>query len=201
MIMGKNYELTNQDRIDIAEKALLELDLSEEIKSTLARSFVSKLFFNERIGMLTQFVSENKGRAATAGISGKEMIEDINKVLGTDWQTQAISTPPSTVVNLQTENYTLAAGDQTVEMNNGGNDRSITIPLQSSGAFTAGRLYEFRKLGAGDIDVLKGGSMVFRTGLTPSDSEFKIDGIDVFSVFAENIAPNIWRFTGSLKAA
>lgn len=200
--MGKkNYELTDQDRFDIAELALTGLDMSEEIKSTLARSFVSKSFFNERIGMLTQFVNANKGRIVSAGISGKEMIQEISKVLGTDWQTQTTSTPPSTVVNVQTENYILAADDQTVEMNNGGNDRSLTIPLQSSVAFTAGRLYEFRKLGTGDIDVLKGGSMIFRTGLTPSDSEFKIDGIDVFSVFAENIAPDVWRFTGSLKAA
>lgn len=85
----KNYELTDQDRVDIAEKALLELDLSDEIRDTLARSFVSKSFFNEKIGILRQFVRENKGRAATAGISGKEMIEEINKVLGTDWQTGA----------------------------------------------------------------------------------------------------------------
>lgn len=82
----RNYELTDQDRVDIAEMALTELDLSEEIKSTLARSFVSKSFFNQKIGGLMQLVKNNKGRAGTAGISGKEMIEEINKVLGTDWQ-------------------------------------------------------------------------------------------------------------------
>lgn len=79
-------ELTDQDRLDIAEQVLTELDLSEEIKSTLARSFVSKSFFNQKIGGLMQLARDNKGRAGTAGISGKEMIEEINKILGTDWQ-------------------------------------------------------------------------------------------------------------------
>jgi len=82
----KNYELTDQDRVDIAEKALLDLDLSDDIRATLARSFVSKSFFNEKIGALRQFVQDNKVRKITAGISGKEMIAEINKVLGTDWQ-------------------------------------------------------------------------------------------------------------------
>lgn len=201
--MGKknNYELTDQDRIDIAELALTGLDLSEEIKSTLARNFVSKSFFNQQIRQLMLSLGNNKGRAMTAGISGKEMIEEINKVLGTDWQSQATSLPPSTQVNVRTENYILAAADQTVELDNGGNDRSITIPLQSVVTFTAGRIYEFRRTGTGELSIVKGGAMIFEAAI--GDANFKVDAWPpfprVFPVFAENIGIDHWKFTGTLK--
>lgn len=62
-------------------------NILEETPNTFARSFVSKSFFNERHAMLMTFVEANKKRFGNAGISGKDMIEEINRVLGTDWQT------------------------------------------------------------------------------------------------------------------
>lgn len=82
------YKLTAKDRADIAGQALSGLDLPEEFRNMLVRSFVSRTFFNEKIGALTKFVRENRSKLVTAGISGGDMVEEINKALGTaDWQT------------------------------------------------------------------------------------------------------------------
>lgn len=84
---GDNYTLTDQDRMDIAQQALSGLDLVEEVKNALVGAFVSKSFFNKNIGALKKFIEQNKGKAATAGISGGEMVQEINRALGTDeWQ-------------------------------------------------------------------------------------------------------------------
>lgn len=81
------YKITAQERADIAREALSGLDLPEETMTMLTRSFVSKTFFNKKIGLLLSFVEKNRGKVINAGISGKDMVEEINKVLGTDWQT------------------------------------------------------------------------------------------------------------------
>lgn len=90
----EKYELTDQDRSDIVDQTLLGLDLSEETKEMLAQSFVSKSFFIDKIATLTRFVNENKGKAGRGGgISGQDMINAINRVLGTDWQSGGGATP------------------------------------------------------------------------------------------------------------
>lgn len=84
--MAKNDELALSREL-ISAIAREVASILEESPDMLARSFVSKLFFKEQFGMLMRFFNENKGRIVTAGISGKEMIQEISRVLGTDWQT------------------------------------------------------------------------------------------------------------------
>lgn len=90
---GKDYKLTRQDRADIAENVLSGLSLSKEDKAAIVAAvidqpeFLKRSDFNKRIGVLMKFVEQNKGKVINAGISGRDMINDITKILGTDWQT------------------------------------------------------------------------------------------------------------------
>ncbi len=90
---GADYKFTRQDRADIAEEILSGLSLSEEDKAAIVKAvmdqpeFLKRSEFRQMIGGLMKFVEKNKGKVINAGISGRDMIDDITAILGTDWQT------------------------------------------------------------------------------------------------------------------
>jgi hypothetical protein len=101
----ESYKLTAQDRADIAEQAVrllpepnsqktgLDEIVKESIKQEIIDSiieeaqFVSKIAFNRRLKDIKTLIDQVKGkRPMNTGISGKDMVEEINKILGTSWQ-------------------------------------------------------------------------------------------------------------------
>lgn len=71
-----------------------------------------------------------------------------------------ITYPPETLSapKTVTANYTLAEGDNLVEVNSG-TGKNVTIP---AGLFTVGRTIAIRQLGAGAVTIVAGGGVTLR---------------------------------------
>lgn len=199
---GKDYVFKAEDRADIAQETLKQLNVSEDLLKIITdeivnRSlFISRENFRKEMKALKSFIQQNKGRPGTAGISGRDMIEEINKVLGDDWQTAGGGFQAT--VNIQTGNYTAALDDQIVEFNNGSSNFAFTLPPDSEVAFPVGKIMAARKTGSGDITLTRGAGVSFRGVL--GDANAQIDGEDGFEVWFEHTATDVWLLTGSVKA-
>jgi hypothetical protein len=84
---GLSHQEQQQIRADITEKVQENIQpaLLDTVIEELADTFASKRSLKSRMDALTRFVKERA--PSSAGISGKDMIEEIDKVLGEDWQT------------------------------------------------------------------------------------------------------------------
>lgn len=100
---GENYVLKAEDRADIAREVLAKVDIPEDIQKAITDEIVRRSVFVSRKQFLTELQAlknfiqkQNKGRPVTAGISGEDMKEELDKVLGTDWR----DPPPASHANL-----------------------------------------------------------------------------------------------------
>lgn len=84
---GLSYQEKEQIRADITEKVQKEVKLPDidDITKTLSDTFVTKGLLRDRMDALTRFIKQKT--PVSAGISGGDMVDEINKVLGDDWQT------------------------------------------------------------------------------------------------------------------
>lgn len=90
---GRSYELSDQARADIAQEAINQLSLSKQSQNAIIEEiikralFVTKTRFNEQMKSFETIINQSKKGGAFAGISGAEMVAEIDKAIGRDWKT------------------------------------------------------------------------------------------------------------------
>lgn len=105
---------------------------------------------------------------------------------------------PTTSVNKQFGNYTLALPEQTVEFINGASDFDCTLPDFATVAFPTGRIIMARKTGSGVLSFRKGGTSTTRGFF--GNVEYKLTLADGAIVYLEVVAPGVWLIAGPVEA-
>lgn len=84
---GLSHQEKEQIRADITEKVQKDVKLPDidDITKTLSDTFVTKGLLRNKMEALTRFIKQKT--PVSAGISGGDMVDEITKVLGQDWQT------------------------------------------------------------------------------------------------------------------
>lgn len=200
-VKGKDFQaLDNQQLSAIAQQVLNDLSVPERIKDAIIEEivgralFVTKTRFNKQMKSIKDFIKRSKKRTINAGISGGDMVTEIDKAIGQDWRSDDI------LVNQQSDNYQaiLTDNNKVIEFVNAAADFTFTIPPNSTEKFSIGAWMEVRKKGVGEITIARSGGVVFRGNL--GDVDVKIDGADGFSIFIEKTALDIWLISGAIKA-
>lgn len=83
---GLSHQEKEQIRADITEKVQKDVKLPDidDITKRLGNTFVTKGLLRDRMEALTRFIKRKT--PVSAGISGGDMVDEITKVLGEDWQ-------------------------------------------------------------------------------------------------------------------
>jgi hypothetical protein len=143
---GSDYTLTRADQQEIVDiiQSAIKIPTVDDFINPVSDTFVSRSVFKNNVARLKQMISEAKGkRGATAGISGGEMVAEIDKAIGTDWRTGLgrfeawITFDGTGVVSIYaSENVSLltdvAAGQYTITFENDLPDANYAV-LGSSG--------------------------------------------------------------------
>lgn len=199
-VKGKDFQaLDNQQLSAIAQQVLNDLSVPEGIKDAIIEEivgralFVTQTRFNKQMKSIEDFIKRSKKRTIHAGISGGDMVAEIDKAIGQNWRSDDI------LVNQQSDNYQaiLTDNNKVIEFANAAADFTFTIPPNSTEKFPIGAWMEVRKTGAGEITIARGG-IAFRSNL--GNVNVKIDGADGFSIFIEKTALDIWLISGAIKA-
>ncbi len=88
---------------------------------------------------------------------------------------------------------------KTAEFANGANDWTFTFPQDSEVDIPVRASGEIRKIGTGDLSIIRGTNTIFRGFL--GDVDLKLIGEDGFSAFWEKTAANTFLISGSVEAA
>jgi hypothetical protein len=202
---GAKYQLNLADMKEISDK--VRADLKQAILDQLVESAVREVANREmvvtpemlktRVDALNRQIKQIK--PMNAGISGGDMIEEINKILGTTWQTQADVPPEEIQVNVYPAPAIASLDDRfkVMEFQNGGDNDFLTVPNNADVAFAVGDWIEVRKTGAGNLLISRGTTVTFRG--ENGDANVQLTGADGFSAFLEKTDTDTWLVTGNVE--
>jgi len=204
---GKNYKLTKKDRADIAEDTLKgEKVVDLIIDQVMARNeIVSKERFTRKLRELKRLIDsiEKSGRKGiNAGISGRDMVAEINKELGDAvWQGGGGGVSDLTydeVIKTVDSDALLTDMQKAIRYDNGINDRTYTVKDNAVIANPKKSWVEIYRTGSGELSIVRGSNVIFEGEF--GDIDFKIAGTTGNSVFLRQRLINIWVIMGSIKA-
>lgn len=195
---GSDYILTRADRETIAAKVRADMDNPsiEEIVNRVVNELdqqgflVSSSVFQARMDAVRVDVRK---KILNAGISGKDMVEEITKFLGSNELITSLDNV--TIIKTGTSNALSTDKNKTIEFQNGVVDIFYIIPADDD--FSIGSWMVLRKTGTGDVTIQKSLGVTFRGVF--GNANFKISGGDGYSAYITKTAANEWLYSGAVK--